>query len=236
MKDQYAGDISDYLKFAFLRAIQPVGRTLGVAWYYTDGHDGRPDGRHLEYLSEPAWSALDPALYGELGRLPMRSIASLERLNIWPERVLYHGARVPRARDRAEWLDGMLASLAGADIIFADPDNGLTRAGCPPVRKSATLDEICGLAADRRPVVLIRFPHRLYGHEVQLQEHHEALANYAPWTVRTCVTVRSATGGGTSPRIRWFTVLNGDEALLRAAKDFAHRLELTAPHASIRWA
>ncbi len=40
MRDQYAGDISDVLKFAFLRALSGVDRALGIAWYYVPGHDG----------------------------------------------------------------------------------------------------------------------------------------------------------------------------------------------------
>ena len=43
MRDQYAGDVSDVLKFALLRALARQDRTLGVAWYYAPGDDGRPD-------------------------------------------------------------------------------------------------------------------------------------------------------------------------------------------------
>jgi hypothetical protein len=60
MKDQYAGDISDVLKFAFLRALAGSDRMLGVAWYYVPGDDGRTDGRHLEWRNEPAWQRIDP--------------------------------------------------------------------------------------------------------------------------------------------------------------------------------
>ena len=34
MRDQFAGDISDLRKFAFLRAVTPDKSQLGVAWYY----------------------------------------------------------------------------------------------------------------------------------------------------------------------------------------------------------
>lgn len=34
MRDQYAGDVSDFLKFAFLRALAGEDRILGIAWYY----------------------------------------------------------------------------------------------------------------------------------------------------------------------------------------------------------
>jgi hypothetical protein len=35
----YVGDVSDVFKFAFLRALARMDRTLGIAWYYV------PDGR-----------------------------------------------------------------------------------------------------------------------------------------------------------------------------------------------
>jgi len=96
MRDQYAGDVSDVLKFALLRALVRQDRTLGVAWYYAPGDDGRPDGRHLEWRDEAAWRLLDAELHTGLATLPERSIAALERAAIWP-----NGSRlVRRARSR----------------------------------------------------------------------------------------------------------------------------------------
>ena len=66
MRDQYAGDITDYLKFAFLRAVTPPDAHLGEAWYYVDRHDQRADGRHDEYLADPRYEPLDPPLYALL--------------------------------------------------------------------------------------------------------------------------------------------------------------------------
>jgi hypothetical protein len=107
MRDQYATDISDYLKFAFLRATAQHDRQLGIAWYYLPGHDGRPDGRHVEYKSEPAWRALDDQLYDQLVALVEPSVAALERLTIWPARTEFH--RIPvTAPTRPEWVGGMV--------------------------------------------------------------------------------------------------------------------------------
>lgn len=70
MRDQYAGDVSDVIKFALLRALAGSDRTLGVAWYYAAGDDGKPDGRHLEWRDEPAWRDLDPVVHTGLRALP----------------------------------------------------------------------------------------------------------------------------------------------------------------------
>jgi hypothetical protein len=90
MKDQYAGDVSDVLKFAFLRALAGSDRMLGIAWYYVPGDDGRTDGRHLEWRDEPAWQRIDPELHACLSILSERSVAALERLIIWPKGCRFH--------------------------------------------------------------------------------------------------------------------------------------------------
>ena len=69
MRDQYVGDISDVLKFAFLCSLTGNDRTLGIAWYYVPFDDGRPDGRHLEWKHEPAWRELDAPLHTGLSNL-----------------------------------------------------------------------------------------------------------------------------------------------------------------------
>ena len=59
MRDRYGGDISDFFKFSFLRAVVPDDAVLGVAWYYVQWHDGGPDGRQIEYWSEDRWRVLE---------------------------------------------------------------------------------------------------------------------------------------------------------------------------------
>lgn len=76
MKDQYAGDVSDLLKLAFLRALARTDRSLGIAGYYVPGDDGRADGRHLEWRSEATWQTLDPELYSGLASLQERTVAA----------------------------------------------------------------------------------------------------------------------------------------------------------------
>jgi hypothetical protein len=74
MRDQYAGDVSDLLKFAFLRTLAADDKIIGLGWYYNPGHDGRSDGRHREYCDEPKWKPLDAALWNALRGLPERSL------------------------------------------------------------------------------------------------------------------------------------------------------------------
>lgn len=222
MRDQYAGDISDYLKFAFIRAVLPANSTLGVAWYYLAGHDGRADGRHDEYLSDPAWKALSPELYDRLSEKSERSIAELEKLNVVPNSTRFFREPVAGKSGRAAWADRMFLDLAACSAVFADPDNGVSKPGIIDP-KSATVQEISELCGADRLTLLIRFPDRTMSHADQLSNYHSTFAKYSPVTVRTCVRVPNA-NGSTSPRIRWFTTLNGCSDTHSRMRAFAERV------------
>ena len=99
MRDQYAGDVNDVLKFALLRTLAGTDRTLGVAWYYAPGDDGGTSGRHLDWSSESAWRVLDEELHKGLVTLPERSVAALEQMAAWPRGTRFHREPMPvRAR------------------------------------------------------------------------------------------------------------------------------------------
>jgi hypothetical protein len=221
MRDQYAGDISDYLKFSFIRYVVPRSAVLGVAWYYLPNHDGRADGRHDEYLSQTNWRVLDPDLFDRLKQRNEQSVAGLEALGILPAPTIFHRTPVPGRRERDSWARQMHNALAPCSSVFADPDNGVSRRGLIS-RKSATVEEVFELCGHGRLCLLIRFPHRLASHAEQLARYHEAFARFAPITLRTCVRVPNA-NGTTSPRIRWFTALNARNDVRERIADFAIR-------------
>jgi len=138
MRDQYVGDVSDVIKFALLRRLAGEDRKLGVAWYYDPGHDGRPDGRHLEWRDDASWEAFDPQLCNALKDLPERSIAALEMAAMWPVDTVFHRAPMPTKLDRQSWINQKCEQLAACDLIFLDPDNGIGQAS----PKHATFDEL----------------------------------------------------------------------------------------------
>ena len=221
MRDQYAGDISDLLKFAFLRAIAGNDRRLGVAWYYVPENDGRSDGRHLEYRDEPAWQRLDDQVHNQLIALKERTVAALENLALWPKYTVFH--RQPVTRDgRDEWVRGMVELMADAKVVFLDPDNGL---GNDP-RKHAQLADLSALHREGRALAIIKFPGRHKTHEQQVRELHQSLRDaglHDPVTVTTCVSVPN---GSTArvPRHRFFTLAGADQAIKDRANEFARRL------------
>ena len=223
MRDQYAGDVSDLFKLAFLRALAGHERKLGVAWYYVPEHDGRPDGRHTEHRLETRWRSLDADLHRELAALQERSVESLERLPVWPAGTLFHRAPVA-VRDRSAWVDGMARTLAEADLVFLDPDNGI---GSDP-KKHARLTDIAALRRDGRCVTVIKFPQFNLNHGVQLENLHRALGSVGfkkGATLVTSVSVPTAPGSASVvPRARFLALAGEDETLLLRLGKFHERL------------
>jgi hypothetical protein len=226
MRDQYAGDVSDLLKFALLRALAADDKSIGVGWYYNPTHDGLQDGRHREFCDEPQWASLDLAVWKALRELPERTVAALEELPIWPAKTRFHRTPVAPTADRLAWANDMKEALLQADVIFLDPDNGVGGAS----ERHTTVAEVASMRRPGRTVVLIKFPGR-ENHGQQLDEYHSLLrrgtGSSSVITVRTCVSVGVLSKNGKRqgvPRIRWFTLLDADDALIERARRFADKL------------
>lgn len=222
MRDQYAGDVSDVLKFAFLRALASEDRTLGVGWYHAPGDDGRPDGRHLEWRDESAWRLLDAQLHAGLSSLPARTIAALESAPIWPPGTIFHREPMPSRQGRAVWAKRKRDTLARADLVFLDPDNGLGS----ETEKHATYAEIRRLRRPGRTLVFISFPGRSMKHDDLVKHLHAKLIDEADAegvaTLRTNVSVpRASSSSSCVQRQRWFTIVDPDAQLITRAEKFA---------------
>ncbi len=151
MRDGYAGDIGDFVKFGLLRSLCGLTRiaagpplTLGVHWYLFDGVDSaQNDGAKIAYLrgekrDHRRLLRCDPDLAQLMCRIveTERSIASIERSGALPDETRYFNTGLnfddlahhyfrQRAERREQWNQQALQQLAGQSIIFLDPDNGL---------------------------------------------------------------------------------------------------------------
>lgn len=221
MRDQYAGDISDMLKYALLRQLGVTGRRLGVAWYYNPTHDGKNDGRHVEYLEDDAWANLDRPLWNALKNLPQRSLKAIEALPIWHEGTQFHSDPVPIASIRRDWCEKMAVSLGDTNLVFVDPDNGLGK-----TRRHVTSDEIKRLRQPGRCIVLIKFPGRI-PYDQQQNTYHSLLMTEAgvenAMTLRTAVHV-PGNDGRKHPRCRWFTIVDYTPDCAENLSIFARKL------------
>ncbi len=141
MQDRYAGDIGDFGKYGLLRALCGDDLRLGVLWYAFEGdeHSSPGDGKRIDYLRPPDESLrdCDPDLFQRMQHVVHggnRSIAAVERSGALPARTVCHGEKLvferserplARAAQRRDWLARGLELVGDADLVFADPDNGL---------------------------------------------------------------------------------------------------------------
>ncbi len=167
MQNRYAGDIGDYGKFGLLRSLGSTGFRIGVNWYLTPDETHNNDGRCVSYLQDDVLCPGDDELRRKLRPIVagQRSVAALERAGLL-DAVFYHApldsrAAVDRTASRSEWHANALDCLAGANLIFLDPDNGLmvpSAEGTVKENKYVKLSEIADYC--RRNASVIWYQHK----------------------------------------------------------------------------
>ena len=135
MKNQYVGDIGDYGKYGLLRFLASRGVKIGINWYLTE-NDGSRDGRFTEYLNKPSFRKYDPELYDALVSIAEKtekSVKMIEEAGLIPGADYYQEVldlnsqeAFARAINRRLWYNNSFLLLGDAELIFADPDNGMT--------------------------------------------------------------------------------------------------------------
>ena len=150
MQSKYTGDIGDFGKYGLLRYLSGLtdpetpepDLKLGVVWYLRSDECCKKDGRITGYLKATTknhreFRTCDPGLWDVLKGLVdcgKRCIHEVERAGVLPECTLYYSAPldfppdflgINRAEVRERLLDAALEKVAGADLVFLDPDNGI---------------------------------------------------------------------------------------------------------------
>jgi hypothetical protein len=141
MKDQYAGDINDYLKYSLLRALARVHPgQLRVCWMRT-ASDGRSDGARLSYLDDrDGLGRLDPSVFEALAamvRSGRRSVKGVETSGVL-KGASFHPRLLSDAPDlRRRYFERLWETLGSEDLVFFDPDNGLEIRSVPHGRRNS---------------------------------------------------------------------------------------------------
>jgi hypothetical protein len=142
MKIQYFGDVNDYRKFALLRLFAASKKyKIGVCWMMTES-DERRDGNDRRYVEQPdIWRGFDPELFDSLKTIPnapsQDDFQRVEKEGIIP-RAIYNENLTPDAlTERKKFHHDCMATLAAADLVFFDPDNGLEVRSLPKGRKGS---------------------------------------------------------------------------------------------------
>ena len=160
MQNRYVGDIGDFGKYGLLRALSGFGDALtadrqlrlGVAWYLYPDESHNADGKYTGYLNptlsnRTRFRACDPQLYDALKHLvdeEMRLVDAVRQCEILPDNTVFYEpslsyparmSRPARQSARDNWLVGALDATVGTDLVFADPDNGIS-VTADPLRKN----------------------------------------------------------------------------------------------------
>lgn len=168
MQDRYAGDIGDYGKNALLKSVENAGLRLGVNWYKskTAEIEKNADGR---YLISEAQKSYDPELARKLLAISTsenRSIEALQNAKLL-ETACYYDCYVPPKAERDDWQKNAMAVFSSCDIVYLDPDNGLSvksvRAQSKRSSKYVYMDEIEDYIRCGKSVIL-------YNHRQRIKE------------------------------------------------------------------
>ena len=224
MQNKYAGDIGDYVKLALLRALQPEKR-VGVAWWlFPDEHE-TGDGQHVAYLENPQkWRRFDPALFDGLERMVSsnrRSVRAIQDAGFLSNAVFCEdilsvdGTTAERASARTRWFHRVRQAMAGCNLVFLDPDNGLEPAtfsfGKRAAGKSVALSELSSLNEPGRTLLV-------YHHQTRRKGGH--LAEIDHWADRLralgFASVDAIRSSAYSPRA--FLLLNADASMRARAQ------------------
>lgn len=224
MKNQYFGDIDDYLKYGLLRSIIQVARLrLTVCWMLTPD-DGRSDGGKTAYLSDPAeWRRYDADLFDVLKdavSTGARNIAVAETGQILPGAVYHSGILCDDLESRRQYFDQLKPRIAASELVFFDPDNGMEVKSKPKGRKGSSKylywDEVEQMSALGKSLIVFQ---------------HFARVKRDVFVAGLCRRFREACGGG------WVGVLRTANVAYFVVPARAHEAELQAACAEVgrRW-
>ncbi len=176
MQDRYAGDVGDFGKLGLLRQIASAGFKIGINWYHTYKPEEHinADGKHIGFFNNKSFWGCDDELLHKLKGIAssaVRNIAALEDARLIPYAQYYSAILRPGSDQffsRKNWHKESLETLAGTDIIFCDPDNGLlvksVSLSSAKSDKYLTPDELIAHYLSGRSVIF-------YNHRCREKEH-----------------------------------------------------------------
>ena len=143
MKNQYFGDVYDYIKYGLLRQLSCHGEvSTSVCWMLTR-NDERGDGHRVDYLRMPdRWRCFDPPVFDCLRSAVLdsreRNIRVVEESGLLPNTTFYSHLLTDGADERRRYFDEFLRLSHGRQLVFFDPDNGIEIKSVKYGRKGAS--------------------------------------------------------------------------------------------------
>jgi hypothetical protein len=220
MKDQYVGDISDYEKYALLRAFSAAADLpLAICWMLT-APDATGQGNRIDYLSDPStYQHLDPHVFDKLAAIVTsgnRSVRALKEAGVLERATFFERTLEDHASSRIVFFRELWQTFTEPALLFFDPDIGI--AG------------VNGVPAGRRPSMYV-FDHELAegyrrGHSLVVFDHWRRVQRL-PYLEEMLERLRRATGANDAfavwgtERVVFFVVPQDDSAQLLENAGFA---------------
>ncbi len=159
MQIEQIGGAGDFGKFALLRHLMK-DRRLAVCWYLTGkSSEAKDRDRHFDYLKRPDdFRHFDPEVFDRLVEFDGGSRAVMDPLTeLYMSRILENAVFLrqqvpPRASLRRQWLDALVGSVRGTNLVFLDPDAGIQ--GKRLTRGHVALAEIAALRSPDRVLII----------------------------------------------------------------------------------
>jgi hypothetical protein len=224
MKDQYVGDISDFEKYALLRALSLAsGLPLAVCWMLTPP-DASGEGSRVQYLEEPErFRHLDPPVFDRLKRIIVtgnRNVAAVEGAGVLERATFFSRPLEDHLSSRLTYFREVWETLTEPALVFFDPDIGLAGANTRRGRVRSSMyvfDEELAEAYGHEHSLVI------FDHWKRVQRIPYLLAAFK--RVRTATRASSAFAVWGRPRVAFIVVPQEKhaDALERAARKFAER-------------
>ncbi len=130
MKNQYFGNIYDYLKYGLLRQLSRHGQiSTAICWMLTKD-DGKQEGHRIHYLNEPdKWGKFDPEVFNFLQQnvleQGLRKVTVLENSQLIPNSRFYSGSFPDHPTGRRASFEEFLKFALGSGLVFFNPDKGI---------------------------------------------------------------------------------------------------------------
>ena len=243
MQNRYACDVGDFMKLGLLRQLAAPagdggsGMRMGLNWYLgpDEAHNG--DGKHIAYLDPSngmhrSLAGCDRDLIERLARVVAveRSVAALDRSGTLPPGSRTHSEMLAPSAGlvgRRAWHRRALDALAGADVVCADPDNGIRpAAAAPKLHKYALLEEMADYARRGQSLVVYQHADRSADARTQAARRLEQLSDGVGQPPVAAIIARRG-----SCRFLLITGTDGHRDRLAAAlESFAERW---SPHAEL---
>jgi hypothetical protein len=197
VQDRFLADVGDFGKFGLLRHLTRAGPSwkLGIVWYAVASASTQcPAKPSYKYLSDAQLMSCDPELGAALSLAHSSGfrLADLRRLDILPMSTLYIEDPVPRLRKRRlDWLNQVIAAVRDRDLVFLDPDNGISPSNGSVAHVS--YDELQAFSRLNASIVFYHHLNRRSQHDDQLHRLGHVTEEIA--TGRTAHILRYGRGG-----------------------------------------